>query len=102
MSATWSDDESEGEHDDEATNHVMAFVRKCESFDELCDDDLSYEELNDSYKQLYVKCEEICEVGKRPKKIIANLRLDKEKLISIISGLQDEVTFLTSKLDNIT
>jgi len=62
MLASWSDDASRGEHDDETTNHVMAFIGRCEFDEESCDDDVLYEELDDSYKKLYVKCEEICHV----------------------------------------
>lgn len=52
---------------------------------------------------LYVKCEEICQVEvKHKKKIIANLRIEKEKLLSTIYGFQNEVTLLTSKLYNMT
>ena len=92
MSTTWSDDELEGAHNDEATNYVMAFTRKCETFDEFCHDDLSYEELADSYKQLYFKCEEICQVGEGRRKSLLICVLKKKNSL-IISGLQDEVTF---------
>jgi len=73
----------------------MAFTRWYESY-------VSYEELVDSYKKVCVKSEEICQVGENQKKIIANLRFEKEKPISTISALQNEVTLLTFKLDNMT
>jgi len=44
---------------------VMTVTRKCESFDESCDEDLSFEELTESYKLLYVTCEEVCKIGEK-------------------------------------
>ena len=38
--------------------------------------------------------------GEKQKKIIARLQIEKDKILSTISGLQDEVTLLTSKLDD--
>jgi len=79
----------------------MAFTWKCEFDDESCDEGLSYEEHAESYKLLYVKCEEVCKIGENQKKVISNLRLEKEKLLSNISRLQDEV-IVDLKLENMT
>jgi len=63
---------------------------------------MSYEESVNSYIKLYVKCEEICHVGEKHNKIIDNLPLEKENSLSTISCLQNEITLLTFKLDNMT
>jgi hypothetical protein len=61
----WSDDDSEEEPDDETTKHVTAFTGGCESDEHYSDDDVSYDELADSYKKLYAKIEEICLKGEK-------------------------------------
>jgi hypothetical protein len=98
----WSDDDSEEEHDNETTKHVTAFTGGCEFDEDYNDDDVSYDELADSYIKLYAKIEEICLKGEKQKKIIAILEIEKEKLLSTISGLQDMVNLLTFKLYNMT
>lgn len=48
---SWSDDdESEGEPDGETEKHVTTLTTRCESDVDSCDEDVSYEELADSYK----------------------------------------------------
>lgn len=80
MFVSWSYDDSEGEPDDETAKHVTAFTGRCES-----DEDYN---------------EEICLQGEKQKKIIVRMHIEKEKPISTILGLQDEVTLLTSKVDD--
>ncbi|KEH37719.1 hypothetical protein MTR_2g046050 [Medicago truncatula] len=60
--------------------HVTVFTGRCES-----DEDYN---------------EEICLQGEKQKKIIVRMHIEKEKPISTILGLQDEVTLLTSKVDD--
>jgi len=62
MLASWSDDDLGREHNVETANHVMTFTDRCESDEESYVKFVSYEELDDSYKNLYVKCEDICQV----------------------------------------
>ncbi|MCI08529.1 gag-protease polyprotein [Trifolium medium] len=88
----------EGEVDDETANHATSFSGSEDS----CDEEVSYEELADSHKKPYAKSEEICLEGEEQKKIIARLQIEKGKLLSTIPDLKDEVTLLTSKLDNMT
>lgn len=45
MSATWSDEDSEGESEEEIANSMTMFTRKWESTSESSDEDISYEEL---------------------------------------------------------
>jgi hypothetical protein len=62
---------------------------------------VSYEELVSSYKELYARNEEICKKEVKQKRVIAQQQAEIEKLLSTVSGLQDEVTLLTSKLENL-
>ncbi|MCI55798.1 envelope-like protein, partial [Trifolium medium] len=55
-----------------------------------CDEDVSYEELAASYKELCIRSEEVCKIGEKHKKVIAQLQAEKNDLIATISGLNDE------------
>ncbi|XP_045792050.1 uncharacterized protein LOC123886812 [Trifolium pratense] len=74
MSPTYSDKNSEKECDDNTTKRVMAFTGKYDSDNESCDGEVTYEELADSYRELYFKIdsqlEEILEKNVRKPKHI--------------------------------
>ncbi|KAI5390946.1 hypothetical protein KIW84_075988 [Lathyrus oleraceus] len=97
-----SADDSEDEIDDETAKHVTAFTSRYESDDDSCDEDVSYKELVASYKELYVRIEEVCKTREEHKRIIAQLQVEKEKLLSTVTDLKNEVTLLSSKLENMT
>ena len=68
----------------------MNIQRRYESDEESSDDgELTYEEPAASCKELYT----------RSKEVIAQLLAEKNKLVSAISDLQNEVTLLSSKLE---
>lgn len=98
MSATWCD--SEDENEEKTTNRVMTFTGKYKSDSEANDEDISDEELVETYKILYSKWKEACIVGDKLKKNISAFHQKKEKLVSTITGLEDEVTLINSKLEN--
>lgn len=79
---------SEDEPDDETSKHVTTFIRRCESNEDSCDQDISYDELVDSYKELCARSEEVCKIREKQKRIIAQLHAEKDKILSTISGLQ--------------
>lgn len=54
------------------------------------------------YKLLYRQWKEACMIVEKQKKTISVLLLEKEKLGAAIAGLEEEVTLLKSKLDNMT
>jgi hypothetical protein len=88
--------------DIEEGNNVTALTRICMSDTESCDEDVSYEELAsvaNSYRELCVRSEEVC---KKQKRIITQLHAEKSELLSTISSLNDEVSLLTSKLDDMS
>ncbi|XP_050895145.1 uncharacterized protein LOC127101741 [Lathyrus oleraceus] len=73
LSISWSDDDSKGEPDDETAKHVTTFSGRYES-----------------------------DEGEKKKRIIAQLQAEKEKLLSTVTVLENEVTLLNSKLENMT
>lgn len=81
-------------------SHVTTFTDRWE-FDEYSSD-VSYEKLATSYKELCVRIEEVCEKWEKHKRIITQIQAEKERFLSTIYGLQDEITLLTSKLENMT
>ena len=97
-----SSDDYAGETDDETAKHVTAFTGRYESDEDSCDEDVSYEELVASYKKLCFRSEEVCNIGEEQKRIIAQLQAEKEKLLSTVTDLENEVTLLSSKLENRT
>jgi hypothetical protein len=55
--------QGKGEPDEETAKHVAAFIGRCESDEDSCDEDVSFEELTSSYKELYVISGEVCKIG---------------------------------------
>lgn len=51
----------------------MAFTGKYDSRSDFSDEDITDEELAETYKLFYIKWEEICMVGEKQKKIISNI-----------------------------
>jgi len=100
MSSTWYDEYFEGECEDEKTNLVMDFTGKCESCNESSDEDISDEELAETYKLLYIKWEEVCMFRDKQKKSISGFLFEKEKLVATITSLQEEVALGNSKIEN--
>ena len=99
MYVYWSDDDnSESEVEDEAIKHVTALTRRYESNEDSCDEEVSYDELVASYKELCIRSEEVCQLGEKQKKIISQLQAEKEEFQFTISDLQNEVILLTSNL----
>ncbi|MCI22700.1 gag-protease polyprotein, partial [Trifolium medium] len=59
LTVSWSDEEeSEEEVESEVAKHVIALTGICMSDAESCDEELTYDELADSYKELCLKSEE--------------------------------------------
>lgn len=103
LSVSWSDDDnSESEPDDEVAKYVSALAGRYESDEDSCDEEVSYEELDASYRELCIRSEEVCQLGEKQKKIIFQLQDEKERYSFTISDLQDKVILLTSKHDNMT
>ncbi|KAK2444414.1 hypothetical protein QL285_015442 [Trifolium repens] len=85
-----NNDDYKGESVDEVANRVTAFTSKYESSEDSCDEDASYEELASSYRELCVRSAELCKIGEKQQRIIAQLQAEKEELLSTISSLQNK------------
>ncbi|KAK2359745.1 hypothetical protein QL285_085090 [Trifolium repens] len=88
--------------DDETTKRVMVLTGKCDPDEESSDEDISDGETVETYKLLHTKWVEACNLVEEQKKIISDCHLEKEKLMSTITGLQEEATLLNSKLESMT
>lgn len=82
LSVSWSDDDdSESEPEDEASKYVTALTRRYEFDEDSCDEELSYEELAASYRELCIRSEEVKKCvswEKNRRKIYLNCRLKKK------------------------
>ena len=71
---SWSnEDNSEGEVENEYAKNVTALTGIYMFDAESGDEELTYEELAISYKELYTKSEDICEMLEKQKNIISQL-----------------------------
>lgn len=77
----------------------MDFSRKYEYGSQCSDEEITDEELAETYKLLYKQWKEEFMVVEKQNKIISALLLEKEKLGSTIACLEEEVTLLKSKLN---
>jgi hypothetical protein len=102
LSVTWSDRDSESESEGESAKHVNALTSVYASDDDSSGDELTFDELTASYKELCVKSAEVCIQGEKQKKLIKELEAEKKKHLTVIDGLNGEITLLTSKLDQMT
>jgi hypothetical protein len=94
-----SESQRRDRNDVEYSNYVTALVGRCKSDEESDDEEATYEELLESFKNLYAKSVEVIKEGDEQKRIIAQLQTEKNKLVSTKSDLQNEVTLLSSKLE---
>ncbi|MCI21247.1 gag-protease polyprotein, partial [Trifolium medium] len=78
LTVTWSDeDESEEEVEFEVANNITALTGICMSDVESCDEEITYDELAASYKDLCIRSEEVCKTLEKQKKIISELQAEK-------------------------
>lgn len=80
----------------------MAFIGKYDSCSESSDGDIPPEELVKSYRQFLTEWKEYCMREDNQNNTISAILIEKDKLGSTITGLEEEVTLLKSKLDNMT
>jgi len=77
---SWSDeDDSEGEVENEYAKLVKALTGRCISDSESCDEELAYEELAASYKDLYTRSIEICNLLEKQEKTISELHAERSQ-----------------------
>ena len=72
------------------------------SDEESCDENVLYNDPNVSYKGPCIRCEEGFKVEDKQKKTISQLQAEKEEFLVDISNHKDEVSQLTSRIENMT
>lgn len=72
------------------------------SENKLNDEDVIEEELAATYRLMHREWEEAYLTLENHKKTIGVFQKEKEKLVSTITGLEEEVTLIDSKLKNMT
>lgn len=102
MCVSWSEDDFESDPEVEPTKQVTALIGICDSDEDSDYEELTFEELAKSYKELCLISEEACKLGEDQKKTISQLQEEKVEHLSIISDLKEEVVLLNSKIDNMT
>jgi len=85
----------------ESTKKVTVFTGRVFSDTESCDEELAYDDLATSYKDLYVRSAEICKMLVKQKKISSKLLTKRINHLTKILELNDEVTLLNSQLEHI-
>lgn len=78
----------------------MSFTRKFESKSVCSDEDMVVQDLVTTYMLLYTKWEEAYMIVKNRHQTISVFYKEKEDLVSTITDLEEEVSFLNSKMDN--
>jgi hypothetical protein len=101
-SITWSDEDSEEDKEGESTTKFTAFIGRFKSGDDSSDEEITFEELFDSYRKLCVESEGICKVSNDAKKVIAQMEEERKIHVSTIANLQSKVTMLSTDLQNMT
>ena len=99
LSNTWF--ESDDESGREIVDKVLAFTVSYDYYSESSDEEMSVEELAETYRELLTEWKEYCLRKEKQKKTISAILLEKQKFGSTIAGLEEEVTLLKSKLENI-
>ncbi|GAU48712.1 hypothetical protein TSUD_281050 [Trifolium subterraneum] len=100
LNVTWSDeDESEEEGESEVAKHVTVLTGIVTSNTESSDEEVSYDELAETYRDLCLVSEEKCKELEKQKKLNSQLQGEKISLLSKIDDLQKKVNSLTSDLD---
>jgi hypothetical protein len=98
---SWSDDDSKNEVEVESARYVTALNSVCISYTDSCDEDVTYDELAASYKDLLTRYEEACRILKKQKKAINKLQVERNDELAKVAELQNEVTQSNSQLEDL-
>src|ERR1051325_1537400 len=99
MFVTWFDGDSESDSEEESAKLVIALSSVCNSHNDSSDEEVTFEELVDSYKKLCIRSAEVCQQNEKQKKLIVKLEAEKKADTATISHLKGEVLVLNSKHD---
>ncbi|KAK2421589.1 gag-protease polyprotein [Trifolium repens] len=92
LAVSWSDEESDTEVETVAANHVSALTRVCYYDSDSDDEEVTFEQLASTYKELCIKSEEVCRTNEKQKVIIDQLKSEKVQLQAKVTSLEDEVS----------
>ena len=87
--------------DSEYAKHVTVLTSRVMSDTGSCDEELPYEELAISYKELVAKSTDKCQLLEKQDKIISQLQFERSDHLAKIYELNDEVTQLNSQLEHV-
>ncbi|MCH85253.1 gag-protease polyprotein, partial [Trifolium medium] len=100
LAITWSDeDDSEEETESGSAKHVNALTGLCESDAESCDE-TSYEELLTTYKDLFIRSNEVYKALEKQKKVNCQLQAEKNECLVTIDTLNKEIEKLNGDLEH--
>src|ERR1044072_9072205 len=122
MAVTWYDDESEEENDDVTANIVKSLTVRVTEDVGSSDEEMTDEELADTYKLMFTNWKEMCVTCEKQKKIILDLsnensrlkdaatcldhdkeiqalQIQKKKLEAVNGDLLEEISLLECKLE---
>ncbi|CAJ2644227.1 unnamed protein product [Trifolium pratense] len=100
LAITWSDeDDSEEETESGSAKHVNALTGVCESDAESCDG-TSYEELLTTYKDLFIRSNEVYKALEKQKKANCQLQAEKNECLVTIDTLNKEIEKLNGDLEH--
>src|ERR1044072_6650142 len=109
MAVTWSDGDSGSESEEEGAKLVTALYGVYNSDMDSSDEEVTFEELAETYRKLCVKSGEVCQQNEEEKKLIEklaaeNVKLEAEKKQNTtpINLLNSDMVMLNSILDQMS
>ncbi|PNX54502.1 gag-protease polyprotein, partial [Trifolium pratense] len=99
LTVSWSDEEEyDNDVESETAKQITPLTGIYTSETESCDEELSYDELAESYRELCLRSEEVCRALEKQKETISQLQTERCDNISRIDALQKKVNHLTFDL----
>jgi hypothetical protein len=102
LTVSWSDEESDTEVETAPAHHVSTLTGVCYSDTDYDDEEVTFEQLASTYKELCFKSEEVCRTNEKQKVIINELRSEKVQLQAKVTSLESEIELLSTNLNNMT
>src|ERR1051325_5991734 len=106
---TWSDGDSGSESEEEGAKLVTALTGVYNSDMDSSDEEVTFEELAETYQKLCIKSGEVCQQNEEQKKLIEKLEAENVKLeaekkenTATIDLLNSDIVMLNSKLDQMS
>ncbi|MCH79564.1 gag-protease polyprotein [Trifolium medium] len=97
---SWSDSD-DSEEEVESAKLVNALTSVCTSDTESCDEDVSYEELATTYKELLKRSTEVCKALEKQKKINGQMQTEKIMLLKDLNESNTKVKDQEKQIDQL-